>query len=140
MTTANEGYGAYLKATLELNDLTQKERQELEQALANFESQQPATVKLELTEAELSLLQEFALDHIVSLELKLRNLERSQAVQTQLGDFEAVRRVSDRHARISQLLEIDTALDRKLWKASQLISSHTGSELVEALELHNQKS
>jgi hypothetical protein len=81
-----------------------------------------ATIKLELTEAELALLQEMALDHITALELKLRNLERSQAVQTQLGDFEAVKRVSDRHARISQLLEIDTALDRKLWRASKAYS------------------
>lgn len=121
-TTVNTPeYGAYLKATLELNDLTVKERQELEKALADYEAQQqqPATIKLELTEAELSLLMEFSLAHILQLENKLSKLERSQSLHTELGDGETVARIKGRQNRIRQLLEIDQRLDYKLYLASK---------------------
>lgn len=121
-TTVNTPeYGAYLKATLELNDLTAKERQELEKALADYETQQqqPATVKLELTEAEVALIQEWSVSHILELENKLNDLERSLKLYEAKADMDSYLSIKDRLARLEQLLAKDTALDVKFWRAGK---------------------
>jgi hypothetical protein len=77
------------------------------------------TIKLELTEAELALLMEFSLAHILELENKLGQLERSESLHSSLNDSETVARVRGRQNRIRQLLEIDQRLDYKLYLASK---------------------
>ena len=80
------------------------------------------TIKLELTEAELALLQEWACRSITEIERKQSKLESSIQIHTQLGDLETIARIKDRLARLEGALEVDTALDLKLYKASKLFS------------------
>jgi hypothetical protein len=83
-----------------------------------MELTEPA-IKLELTEAELALIMEWSLAHILQLEQKLGQLERSESLHQQLDDGETVARIKGRQNRISQLLEIDQRLDYKLYLASK---------------------
>jgi len=104
-------------------------------------------MKLEINLKQAELMLELLERETIRLDNKLRDLKRSIKLHLTLCDLETVARIEARIERLTQLELEAYELHEVIYWAQygrkpprELTSSHTGTELAEALELHNQKS